>query len=41
MKLPRMSSSTKILVGLASGAFVGLFFGEHAGVLKVAADGFV
>ena len=36
-----MSSSTKILVGLASGAFVGLFFGEHAGVFKVVADGFV
>jgi Na+/H+-dicarboxylate symporter len=36
-----MSSSTKILVGLASGVFVGLFFGEHAGVLKVVADGFV
>lgn len=36
-----MSSSTKILVGLASGAFVGLFLGEHAGVFKVVADGFV
>jgi len=41
MKLPAMSSSTKILVGLASGAFVGLFLGEHAGVFKVVADGFV
>jgi Na+/H+-dicarboxylate symporter/ABC-type amino acid transport substrate-binding protein len=41
MKLRSMSSSTKILVGLASGVFVGLFFGEHAGVLKIAADGFV
>jgi Na+/H+-dicarboxylate symporter/ABC-type amino acid transport substrate-binding protein len=36
-----MSSSTKILVGLASGAFVGIFFGEHAAVFKIAADGFV
>ena len=36
-----MSSSTKILVGLLAGVFVGLFFGEHAAVLKVAADGFV
>ncbi len=36
-----MSSSTKILIGLASGVFVGLFFGEHAAALKLAADGFV
>jgi len=36
-----MSSSTKILVGLLSGVFVGIFLGEHAGVLKIAADGFV
>ena len=36
-----MSSSTKILVGLFAGAFVGIFFGEHAGALKIAADGFV
>jgi Na+/H+-dicarboxylate symporter len=36
-----MTSSTKILVGLVSGVIVGLFFGEHAGVLKVVADGFV
>jgi len=36
-----VSSSTKILVGLVSGAFVGVFFGEHAGALKIAADGFV
>jgi Na+/H+-dicarboxylate symporter len=36
-----MTSSTKILVGLVSGIIVGLFFGEHAGVLKVVADGFV
>ncbi|HEU4345074.1 MAG TPA: cation:dicarboxylase symporter family transporter [Candidatus Binatia bacterium] len=41
MTLPPMSSSTKIVVGLASGVFVGLLFGEHAGVLKVVADGFV
>ena len=41
MTLPRMTSSTKILVGLVSGVIVGLFFGEHAGVLKVVADGFV
>ena len=39
-RLP-VSSSTKILVGLVSGAFVGVFFGEHAGALKIAADGFV
>ena len=36
-----MSSSTKILIGLVSGVFVGLFLGEHASVFKVAADGFV
>src|SRR4030095_2165576 len=36
-----MTSSTKILVGLVSGVIVGLFFGEHAGVFKVVADGFV
>ena len=36
-----MTSSTKILVGLVSGVFVGLFFGEHAGALKIVADGFV
>ena len=41
MTLSRMTSSTKILVGLVSGVIVGLFFGEHAGVLKVVADGFV
>jgi Na+/H+-dicarboxylate symporter/ABC-type amino acid transport substrate-binding protein len=41
MTLPSMSSSTKILVGLLSGVFVGIFLGEHAGVLKIAADGFV
>ena len=41
MTLPRMTSSTKILVGLVSGVIVGLFFGEQAGVLKVVADGFV
>ena len=41
MKLPTMSSSTKILVGLTSGVFVGLFIGEHAAVFKIAADGFV
>ena len=36
-----MSSSTKILVGLVLGVFVGLFLGEHASVLKIVADGFV
>lgn len=36
-----MSSSTKILVGLLSGVFVGLFLGEHASVLKIVADGYV
>jgi Na+/H+-dicarboxylate symporter len=36
-----MSSSTKILIGLLAGVLVGLFFGEHAGMLKVVADGFV
>ena len=41
MKLRSTTSSTKILVGLASGILFGLFFGEHASVLKVAADGFV
>jgi Na+/H+-dicarboxylate symporter len=41
MTVPRMTSSTKILIGLVSGVIVGLFFGEHASVLKVVADGFV
>jgi Na+/H+-dicarboxylate symporter len=41
MKLPKLSSSTNILVGLLAGVFVGLFFGAHAAVLKVVADGFV
>jgi Na+/H+-dicarboxylate symporter/ABC-type amino acid transport substrate-binding protein len=41
MKLPKLSSSTKILVGLLAGVLVGLFFGEYASVLKVVADGFV
>ena len=36
-----MSPSTRILVGLASGAFVGIFLGEHASVFKFAADAFV
>jgi Na+/H+-dicarboxylate symporter/ABC-type amino acid transport substrate-binding protein len=36
-----MSSSTKILVGLLAGVFVGIFLGEHAAVFKIAADGFV
>ncbi|HEY6363375.1 MAG TPA: cation:dicarboxylase symporter family transporter [Candidatus Binatia bacterium] len=36
-----MSFSTKILVGLVSGILLGLFLGEYAAVLKVAADGFV
>ena len=41
MTQARMTSSTKILIGLISGVIVGLFFGEQAGVLKVVADGFV
>ena len=41
MKFPKMSSSTKILVGLLLGVFVGIFFGEHASVFKIVADGFV
>ena len=41
MTLPQMTTSRKILIGLVSGVIVGLFFGEHAGVLKVVADGFV
>ena len=41
MTLRRMTSSTKILVGLVSGVIVGLFLGEQAGVLKMVADGFV
>ncbi|MGE5217912.1 MAG: cation:dicarboxylate symporter family transporter [Chloroflexota bacterium] len=36
-----MSSSTKILIGLLSGIFVGILFGEQARVFKIAADGFV
>jgi Na+/H+-dicarboxylate symporter len=31
----------QILVGLLAGVFVGIFFGEHAAVLKVVEDGFV
>ena len=37
----RMTFSRKILVGLALGILVGLFFGEQALALKWAADGFV
>src|SRR5262245_17727474 len=37
----KMTSSTKILVGLVSGVLVGIFFGEHASALKLVADGFV
>ena len=36
-----MSFSNRILVGLASGVAVGLFFGESASVLEWAANGFV
>src|SRR5688572_361637 len=41
MKLPPMSSSTKILIGLLAGVFVGIFLGEYANVFKITADGFV
>ena len=36
-----MSFSRQILIGLGLGILTGLFFGEGAGVLKWAADGFV
>jgi Na+/H+-dicarboxylate symporter/ABC-type amino acid transport substrate-binding protein len=36
-----MSPSARILAGLGAGVAVGLFFGERAGALKWAADGFV
>jgi len=36
-----MSSSTKILVGLLSGVFVGIFLGERRIMIKKTADGFV
>jgi Na+/H+-dicarboxylate symporter/ABC-type amino acid transport substrate-binding protein len=36
-----MSFSNRILVGLAAGVLVGLFFGDHASSLEWAADGFV
>ncbi|MET0214949.1 MAG: cation:dicarboxylase symporter family transporter, partial [Vicinamibacterales bacterium] len=36
-----MTSSRKILAGLALGILTGLFFGEQAAALKWAADGFV
>ena len=36
-----MTSSRKIVTGLALGILTGLFFGERAGVLKWVADGFV
>ena len=36
-----MSFTKKILVGLASGLFLGLFFGERVAFLHVAAEGFV
>jgi Na+/H+-dicarboxylate symporter len=41
MKLPTMSSSTQILLGLTLGVLVGIFLGEHAALFKLAADGFV
>jgi Na+/H+-dicarboxylate symporter/ABC-type amino acid transport substrate-binding protein len=37
----RVTFSSRILVGLASGVVVGLFLGERAGALRWAADGFV
>ena len=36
-----MTFTHKILAGLGAGVAVGLFFGESAAILKVAADGFV
>ena len=36
-----MSFTNRILVGLGSGILVGLAFGEHAGILRPAADAFV
>ena len=36
-----MSFSHKILTGLVSGVLVGLFLGDYASVLRIAADGFV
>jgi Na+/H+-dicarboxylate symporter len=36
-----MSFTKKILVGLASGLFLGLFFGERVAFLHLAAEGFV
>lgn len=36
-----MSFTKKILVGLASGLFLGLFFGERVAFLHVAAEGFI
>jgi Na+/H+-dicarboxylate symporter len=36
-----MSSSNKIIVGLLSGVFVGIFLGDHAALFKIVADGFV
>ena len=38
---PRMTFSTKILIGLAAGIVTGLFLGERAAALDVVADGFV
>ena len=38
---PRVSFSTRILIGLVAGVLVGLFVGERASALKWAADGFV
>jgi Na+/H+-dicarboxylate symporter/ABC-type amino acid transport substrate-binding protein len=35
------SFTTKVLIGLGAGVAVGLFLGEHAAMLKWAADGFV
>jgi Na+/H+-dicarboxylate symporter len=36
-----MSFTKKILVGVASGIFLGLFFGERVAFLHVAAEGFI
>ena len=40
-KIPQLSLSTKVLIGLGLGIFTGIFFGEKIGFLQVPGDVFI